>query len=514
MEHSVRRRRSTLLESVTNPFQNDVPWTPYQKALCALTCWNLFPLRVLTLLVAFPLHIGICAVATLGVKASNDRGCICPAQPFPAWRMWLLTPAILTNRILLWCFGYWYIKVSDRRKNKSYKCRVLSIAPHLTFIDPFVMNTVYPPMLSGVGKIELLKMPLLGKLGLATQGIYVDRKKPDSRKACGEAINRQARQEWKGPPLVIFPEGTTCNGKALIEFKAGAFMPGEPVQPVCLRYPYKHYNPAWCGQNSNLGMAVLRCMLQIVNHCEIVLLEPYFPSEEEKKDAKLYAKNVRAIMAKELGVGTTDHSYDDLFFSVDALKAKARIDQDFVIADVKSTYDLDIDQLKRLLKQFQRLDSDRSGSLSYEQFATALRNANAGIYSEEASIDHIFTFFDTDGTGEISYREFIQGAAIFSGKCSNQTRAKLAFLLFDMDGTGCVKISTLRKALEDPLGERVEAAAKGSSEFDYSSFCELVEKEPDVVEKAMDIARAKFSFEGSTNSEAIEGDVPSSSKTD
>jgi len=241
-----------------------------------------------------------------------------------------------------------------------------------------------------------------------------------------------------------------------------------------------------------------------VNHCEITLLEPYFPSDEEKKDAKLFANNVRSIMADELGVGTTQHSYDDLFFSIAGTKAK--INQDFEISDVKSKYDLDTDELKRLLKHFQKLDTDRSGSLSYEQFATALRNAKAGIYSEEASIDHLFTFFDTDGTGGISYREFIQGAAIFSGKCSNQTRAKLAFLLFDMDGTGRVKISTLQQALEEPLSDRVVAAAQGSPYLDFSNFCELVDKEPDVVEKAMDIARTKFSFEGSPTSDQSKKD--------
>jgi lysophosphatidylcholine acyltransferase/lyso-PAF acetyltransferase len=280
---------------------------------------------------------------------------------------------------------------------------VLAIAPHHTFIDPFVMNILYPPLLSGVGKKDLLDMPMLGRLGLATQGIYVDRKKPESRKACAEAISRQARQDWKGPPLVIFPEGTTLNGKALTDFKVGAFLPGEPVQPVLLRYPYKHYNPSWVGLNSNLALAILRCMLQFANHCEITLLDPHFPSDEEKQDAKLFANNVRSVMAKELGVETTEHSYDDLFFSMDAMKAKARIEQDFEISAVKSKYDLDSDQLKRFLTQFQKLDTDRSGNLSYEQFAMALRNGNAGIYSEEAAIDHLFTFFDTDGTGDISY---------------------------------------------------------------------------------------------------------------
>ncbi len=37
-------------------------------------------------------------------------------------------------------------------------------------------------------------------------------------------------------PLLLFPEGTTTNGRYLLPFKTGAFLAGEPVQPVVIRY--------------------------------------------------------------------------------------------------------------------------------------------------------------------------------------------------------------------------------------------------------------------------------------
>jgi hypothetical protein len=89
----------------------------------------------------------------------------------------------------------------------------------------------------------------------AMQGILVDRKDPDSRKKAVEAINEHANKSestnlllffslflffffwvpkiggrisagegW--PQLLVFPEGTCTNQKALISFKAGAFNPG------------------------------------------------------------------------------------------------------------------------------------------------------------------------------------------------------------------------------------------------------------------------------------------------
>ena len=39
--------------------------------------------------------------------------------------------------------------------------------------------------------------------------------------------------------MLIFPEGTCTNQKAIITFKNGAFYPGLPIQPVVVRYRWK-----------------------------------------------------------------------------------------------------------------------------------------------------------------------------------------------------------------------------------------------------------------------------------
>lgn len=45
--------------------------------------------------------------------------------------------------------------------------------------------------------------------------------------------------------VLIFPEGTCTNRSCLITFKHGAFYPGVPVQPVCIRYPNKLDTVTW-----------------------------------------------------------------------------------------------------------------------------------------------------------------------------------------------------------------------------------------------------------------------------
>ena len=47
------------------------------------------------------------------------------------------------------------------------------------------------------------------------------------------------------PRVLLFPEGTTTNGRFLISFQHGAFIPGYPVQPVVVRYPHVHFDQSW-----------------------------------------------------------------------------------------------------------------------------------------------------------------------------------------------------------------------------------------------------------------------------
>ncbi len=47
------------------------------------------------------------------------------------------------------------------------------------------------------------------------------------------------------PVLAIAPEGTLSNGRCLLTFKSGAFVPGVPVVPLLLRYQLEPFNPAW-----------------------------------------------------------------------------------------------------------------------------------------------------------------------------------------------------------------------------------------------------------------------------
>jgi len=85
--------------------------------------------------------------------------------------------------------------------------------------------------------------------------------------------------------LMIFPEATTTPNRCLFQYKVGAFIPGHPIQPVCFKFSYHHFNPCWTGQavgGNDLLMLLWRTCCQFANRLEIKILPVYYPNEAEK----------------------------------------------------------------------------------------------------------------------------------------------------------------------------------------------------------------------------------------
>ncbi|GLC72510.1 hypothetical protein PLESTF_001258800 [Pleodorina starrii] len=123
-------------------------------------------------------------------------------------------------------------------------------------------------------------------------------------------VNHPSYCQPGGFPMVIMaPEGTTANGRGLLNFRTGAFVLRRPVLPICLRYRWRGVNPAWT--IGDVRWQFLRLMCQFRNDLEVEILPPYKPSQDELKDCRLFASHVRRQMACVLGVPRVDASHDD-----------------------------------------------------------------------------------------------------------------------------------------------------------------------------------------------------------
>ncbi|CAL4103562.1 unnamed protein product, partial [Meganyctiphanes norvegica] len=96
--------------------------------------------------------------------------------------------------------------------------------------------------------------------------------------------------------VMIFPEGTCTNRTCLITFKAGAFYPGVPIQPVVIRYPNRTDTVTWTWDGPGAFQITLRDFCEIYHMCEL----DFFPVCE-KVNNKLYTDSVLKFLIEILG---------------------------------------------------------------------------------------------------------------------------------------------------------------------------------------------------------------------
>lgn len=124
---------------------------------------------------------------------------------------------------------------------------VLVVSNHISYIDIIVIGSVIPSVF--LAKKEVKDWPFIGKGAEAVQCVFVDRGSPENRKKSLEGIYRNIQQ---GVSTVVFPEGTTGDGRKVLPFKQGIFdlaaEKGMPVLPVSLSY--EDERDAWYGDDT------------------------------------------------------------------------------------------------------------------------------------------------------------------------------------------------------------------------------------------------------------------------
>ena len=118
---------------------------------------------------------------------------------------------------------------------------------------------------------------------------------------------------------MIFPEGSLSCNHSIFKFKPGAFAPGKPVQPIVHKFPYTSLNPVWTGEGyTGYGFDKILYLMccQPWNRVDIAVLPVYYPDDAEKADPKLFAENVRDLMAY-----VADYPITDSYVDWDAYKA-------------------------------------------------------------------------------------------------------------------------------------------------------------------------------------------------
>lgn len=292
-----------------------------EKVLLGFAMVTLVPIRLACAFVILLCYYLICRVCTLFSVPNRDEEQEDYAH-MGGWRRAVIVQCgRFLSRAMLFVLGFYRINYTYRNPDVVEKLTKQSedknqheeperpgaiISNHVSYLDIlYHMSASFP---SFVAKRSVAKLPLVGLISKCLGCVYVQResKSSDFKGVSGVVTERvrEAHQHKSAPMMMLFPEGTTTNGDYLLPFKTGAFISKAPVLPVILRYPYQRFSPAWDTISGARHVIFLFC--QFVNYIEVTWLPVYYPSQQEKDDPKLYANNVRRLMASEGNLTMSD----------------------------------------------------------------------------------------------------------------------------------------------------------------------------------------------------------------
>jgi len=428
-----------------------------------MTICDLF-LRVMLTLTLLPLRLLGMAIVLLGIiwpcayLMVFGQDMEEPSSGFRRFAMlYLYAPFI---RLLYFIAGVVWIRTTGSPAGVE-EAPIIVTAPHSSFLDPILvwLATSAPAI---VTKNDVLDIPVIGKIISTSQPVWIDRFNPDARRLAVEDIKARARSNGRWFQLMLFPEGTTSSGQALITFKPGAFLPGVPVQPVVLKLP--DY-VVWTWDSPGAMYICWRIWTSLWTIPEVEFLPVYVPSAAEKADANLYAENVRKFMAQRAGLETSQLGFEDCRL-IQAVKHLGLPSEVGTIDVVRTSKILDIstETILHELKHFAlEATKNAKGRITLTSFGdlihVPMETPGASGLCAEA-----FLAFEKGQTGLMSFKEYLAFISLAKKIGDDSDIVKIAQLIGEEeepynydDLTAATKVVAWRRRLES---SKIGAAAE------------------------------------------------------
>ncbi|XP_051126133.1 calcium-dependent protein kinase 19-like [Andrographis paniculata] len=140
---------------------------------------------------------------------------------------------------------------------------------------------------------------------------------------------------------------------------------------------------------------------------------------------------------------------------------------------------LSAEEIQGLKSMFANMDTDKSGTITYEELKAGL--ARLGSKLTEAEVRQLMDAADVDGNGTIDYIEFIT-ATMHRHRLEREENLYKAFQHFDKDGSGFITRDELEAAMEEHgIGEVstikeiiAEVDSDNDGRINYEEFCTMM----------------------------------------
>lgn len=194
---------------------------------------------------------------------------------------------------------------------------LMLVSNHVSWKDILVLGAVADVVF--VAKSEVRTWPVFGWLARLQRSVFVERER---RRSTSAQVSDMAARLSAGEIVVLFPEGTTSDGNALLPFKtslfgaAAAALPQLPdgrvhIQPVTIAYTGFHGMPmgryhrpiaSWPGDVA-LGPHLLAVLREGALEVDVIFGEPvvFDRSSDRKATARQMEAGIRTTLAAALG---------------------------------------------------------------------------------------------------------------------------------------------------------------------------------------------------------------------
>ena len=154
---------------------------------------------------------------------------------------------VLHHKLITKIIGLKIDRIGDISKDK----KVLFVSNHLSYFDIIILGSLIPGRF--IAKSEVASWPIFGFLSKITRTIFIQR----DRKASLEQVRLIKEQLDRYGKLILFPEGTSSDGRRVLPFKTPLFdaavLTNSIVQPITIRYTHLNGIPVGYSSRSLFG---------------------------------------------------------------------------------------------------------------------------------------------------------------------------------------------------------------------------------------------------------------------